>query len=110
MEGWKFVKEGTLESVVVPQSQGGIVYAVGKWVQGNREAGPLCVFDTREHARQAQPEVMGYTGIALYRCQYEPSPCPLAFTLRGVKVKRAEELPKGTRLATAVRLEEKVEG
>ena len=110
MEGYKFVKEGTLESVVVTQIQGAIVYKVGEWVRPYASAGPLCVFDTLEHARQAQPVAMGYTGIALYRCQYEPSPCPLAFTCDGRKVKRAEELPKGTRLATAVKLEERVEG
>ncbi len=95
-----------------------VVYEPGHWVRPPPAGGPLSVFSDLSHARkflsdliQTGPRSLGMVRMAIFRCMWLPWEQPLpryhgsAMALwNGQDHLLATALPKGTRLASAVRL------
>lgn len=93
---------------------GQVSYSVYEWTYPFPYDGPLCVFDTLEHAKQFKAS---YGGMDIYPCEYIPAIGADSIWLRTYPMSghtgyrdsvyislSIDQLPLGTMLAAAVRL------
>jgi len=99
--GYKVVKKRSLISCIIAGKNIARQYKLNEWVKPIKDNGPLCVFNTIEDAKDFK-----CNNNTIYECLYEKSSEHKVYFHSG---QRREErnifyLPKGTVLATKVKL------
>jgi len=99
--GYKVVRKRSLVSAVIEGRDKSLQYKINEWTKPVKGFGPLCVFDTIEDAKDFK-----WDNDTIYECLYEKSSEHKVYFHSG---QRREErnifyLPKGTILATKVKL------
>ena len=102
-KGYKVVTRRTLLSCNMLVTIGGVKYKINEWTKPVKGFCPLCVFDTIEDA-----EIFNYHMLdSIYECLYEESKKDAIYYINSWKniiKKGLEFLPRGTVLATKVKL------
>lgn len=90
-------------SMFSPLGLNGMVeYKINEWVSPNKDCGPLCVFNNIQDAINFMGE--SFDSFRIYECLYEPSEEKhIYFGLKEIG-KSLYRLPKGTVLASRVKL------
>ena len=101
-KGYKVVIKKALLSWNVLINGGGVKYKINKWTKPIKGNGPLCVFNTIEDAE----DLNYYMLDSIYECLYEESKENTIYiaTNNEISNKKLENLPRGTVLATKVKL------
>ena len=101
--GYKVVRKRSLVSAVIEGRDKSLQYKINEWTKPVKGFGPLCVFDTIEDA-----EIFNYHMLdSIYECLYEESKKDAIYYINSWKniiKKGLEFLPRGTVLATKVKL------
>ena len=100
--GFKVVKKRSLTSAVISGKDCALKYKVNKWVKPIEGNGPLCVFNSIEDAEDLNYHMLD----SIYECLYEESKENTIYiaTNNEISNKKLENLPRGTVLATKVKL------
>jgi hypothetical protein len=83
-----------------------VVYKIGKTTKPSKGGGPLCVFETLEQARRFK--YIDNPTWRIYACEYEPSEEKKIWLSDGYTTNYLDALPEGTKLASSVKLTERM--
>ncbi len=110
MKGYKLVRErgGCLYSFIMLAREVSVHYKKNKWNVPREGCGPLAVFNRLSLAREFLKEEYPRDGAQIWECEYEPSDLDVLHLKEKLFSLPLRFAPKGTVLATKVKLIKRV--